>query len=344
MDKRLILAVAGSGKTSLIINSLSLNTKALVLTYTENNCNNIKERVINKFGHIPRNIVIQTYFTFLYSICYKPFLDYKFKANGINWNPPPPHTLKLNRNNRLFYIDKLDRLYSNRIAKLITDQALDDVKGRIRKYFNQLYIDEVQDFAGHDFNLLKCICDTNIDIVLVGDFYQHTFDTSRDGNVNVNLHCNYERYITHFSDINFMIDITSLSHTHRCSKSICNFITNNLGIKIESNKLTDNPITYITDNDEIDIIFNNNNIVKLFFKEHNRYPCYSNNWGKSKGLDNYTDVCVVLNKSMENAYNKNDFSQIPSSSINKFYVACTRANQNIYLISESNLKKFKLPS
>lgn len=36
------------------------------------------------------------------------------------------------------------------------------------------------------------------------------------------------------------------------------------------------------------------NVVKLFYQEHYKYGCLSNNWGASKGLDHYNDVCVVL--------------------------------------------------
>ena len=34
--------------------------------------------------------------------------------------------------------------------------------------------------------------------IYVGDFYQHTFDTSRDGNVNANLHRDLNKYINSF--------------------------------------------------------------------------------------------------------------------------------------------------
>ena len=37
MDRRIILAVAGSGKTTFLINSLNLDRRFLIVTYTENN-------------------------------------------------------------------------------------------------------------------------------------------------------------------------------------------------------------------------------------------------------------------------------------------------------------------
>ena len=42
MDKKLVLAVAGSGKTTEIINKVNYDDKTIIITYTENNYNNIK--------------------------------------------------------------------------------------------------------------------------------------------------------------------------------------------------------------------------------------------------------------------------------------------------------------
>ena len=41
-NKRLIHAVAGSGKTTKIIESINPNNRNLIITYTENNQNNIR--------------------------------------------------------------------------------------------------------------------------------------------------------------------------------------------------------------------------------------------------------------------------------------------------------------
>lgn len=37
MDKRIVLAVAGSGKSSSIIDQIEEDSRALIITYTENN-------------------------------------------------------------------------------------------------------------------------------------------------------------------------------------------------------------------------------------------------------------------------------------------------------------------
>lgn len=341
MDKRVIFAVAGSGKTTHIVNSLSLEKRSLVITYTENNYNNLRSRIIEKFGVMPGNIMVQTYFTFLYSFCYKPFLHYIWNSKGINWDVPPNFTLRLKRTDRRFFVDSYSRLYSNRIAKLVIDNAIRDVRARLEKYYDQFLVDEVQDFAGHDFNLLKEICKSDVDVLLVGDFYQHTFDTSRDGPTNRSLFDDFARYQKNFSDIGVMVDADTLSNSYRCSPSVCEFVEKSLGIKIASNKEKETGVRYLYGEKTLTELFYDDNIVKLFFKEHKKYPCHSNNWGESKGLDGYLDVCVVLYPKALEAFGKGDFSKLPASSRNKLYVACTRANRSLYFISESEIIEFK---
>lgn len=46
MDRRLILAVAGSGKSSYMIERLNLQQRFLVVTYTENNVAHLKNKII----------------------------------------------------------------------------------------------------------------------------------------------------------------------------------------------------------------------------------------------------------------------------------------------------------
>lgn len=215
------------------------------------------------------------------------------------------------------------------------------MRARLEKYYDEFLLDEVQDFAGHDFNLLKEICRSDMDILLVGDFYQHTFDTSRDGPTNKNLFDDFTRYQKHFSDIGITVDKDTLSHSYRCSPSVCAFVRKNLGINIKSHREEETGIYCLDGEKTSKNFFYDDNVVKLFFKEHNKYLCHSNNWGKSKGLDKYDDVCVALYPKAFKAYTSGDFSKLPASSRNKLYVACTRANRSLYFMNEADIKDLK---
>ncbi|ADY30722.1 AAA family ATPase [Cellulophaga lytica] len=342
MDKSLILAVAGSGKTTLIVDKLNLEERFLLITYTINNTRNLKEAIVTKFGYLPENINLFSYYNFLYSFCFRPFLGYKLKTKGIFWDFTPVFTNKLPLSNISRYMTKGKLLYHNRIAKLLEQaNVLGDINKRLSKYYDHILIDEIQDFAGHDFNLLKNICQSETEIILVGDFYQHTFDTSRDGNTNANLHSDYEKYQKIFEKAKIIPDTEYLNKSYRCTKSVCQFITDQIGIDIQSHKEIDSNVIYLDDIEEIETLFNDNNIIKLFYRENYKYDCYSRNWGDSKGENHYNDVCVVLNKTTLTHYRQGKLSELKPVSKNKLYVACSRANNNLYLIAEEKIKHYK---
>lgn len=341
-NKRLILSVAGSGKTTYIIKSLSLKKRAIIITYTKNNYENLRLKIAEKFGKIPNNIIVLSYFEFLYSFCYRPFLHHLVKANGIDFNNPPSYTYMLKRTDKDYYINSNNCLYHNRIAKLIQIQkVVPKIKDRLEKYFDEFYIDEIQDFGGHDFNLLIKLSKISNKIIFVGDFYQHTFDTSRDGNVNCNLYKDYNKYIDRFRKVGFYIDKKTLSKSWRCNKSICNFIENKIGILIKSHRKNMTNIKLIEEKNYIDRLMNDNSLVKLFYQNSRKYDCYSTNWGASKGQDCYKDVCVVLNKKTYKQYKNENLREMNTQTRNKFYVACTRARNKLVFLPEKLIKRYK---
>ena len=82
-------------------------------------------------------------------------------------------------------------------------------------------------------------------------------------------------------------------------------------------------------------------IVKLFYRENYKYDCFSRNWGDCKGENHYHDVCVILNKTTMDNYIKGKLSELKPVTKNKLYVACSRANNHLYLIAENEIKHHK---
>jgi hypothetical protein len=221
---------------------------------------------------------------------------------------------------------------------IIEQDVAKEVIARISKYYDYLFIDEIQDFAGNDFNLLKEISKANLNQLYVGDFFQHTFDTSRDGNINSGLHDNFENYKKAFENMGLKLDLATLSKSYRCSSTVCKFISDNLKINIESHRADTTEIKLINDTEEALTIFNNPNIVKLFYREHYKFNCFSRNWGDSKGEDKYFDVCAVVNKTTMGHLEKNKLDQLAPTTKNKLYVALSRTRNNLYLIPDTLLK------
>ena len=299
MDKRVIFAVAGSGKTTHIVNSLNRDKRSLIVTYTNANYRNLQRKIIKKFdGKWPETITLMSYFSFLYGFCFKPFLADRVNAKGIYYGKNEKRGV--NQTQPEYYKTDGRYLYSNRLVLLLEKQyVIADIKERITTYFDEFVIDEVQDISGRDFNFLEHLMDTDIDLLFVGDFYQHTFDTSRDGNVNQSLFNDKKKYEKRFSDKGLYIDNETLTCSWRCGKKICDFIQNNLEISIDSNKKDDNcNIEYLTDKDRVKEILHNDSITKLHYQNAADYGNAHRNWGDTKGEDDHADICVLLNKKL----------------------------------------------
>jgi len=342
MDKRIILAVAGSGKTKFIIDKLCLEKRHLIITYTINNEMNLRERIIAKFGFFPSNVKLTTYFPFLYKFCYRPSMGYAYRDKGMEMNSPPEFTRRLKREDIRYYRSHGNRFYHNRLALLVLNYRSEFVMNRLIKYYDNLFVDEFQDFAGHDFNLIGHLVTAPINVYLVGDFYQHTFDTSRDGRTNINLHKSREKYLEKCKQLDLVVDVTTLNNSWRCSNEICSFVSEKLGIEIGSNRSDSTKIKIIDTIEEAIPIIDNNSIIKLFNSASYKYDCSGDNWGAVKGINNYIDVCVVMTKGAFESLLNDTLQDLAPTTKSKLYVAITRTRGDLYFMHPDLLKEYKM--
>ena len=143
-NKRLIHAVAGSGKTTTLIGKIDPTKKNLVITYTSENQKYLKRKLIDKFGRIPENTHVFGVFEFLYQFCLIPYLGKRL--NGINFNYKQQNFWDKTT------IDNSRRVIVNQLSKsLITGNIVYggktykckvDYLKRIDKFFDYIYIDE----------------------------------------------------------------------------------------------------------------------------------------------------------------------------------------------------------
>jgi len=342
MDKRLILAVAGSGKTTHILNQLRPDRRSLILTFTRQNLVSLDQSIRERHGGIiPPNVEIQTYFSFLYSFCIRPYFSYRLRDKGLLFGPIPARYVRTSKQSREHYLTSGRYIYAARAAKMIdVFGMLPDVVRRLGLFFDDLFVDEVQDFASNDFNFLLRLADADVRCLCVGDYFQHTYDTSRDGATRSGLHKNgLDPYVAIFKDAGFDVDRSTLLNSHRCSPDVCSFISNEIGIEIGSARTDRTDVRWIKDEAEARRVLVDNSIVKLFYKQHRDYACYSNNWGNSKGLNLYRDVCVVLNPTSFRLLSNGQGKDLKPDTKNKIYVACSRAKRNLYFVEQNLLKR-----
>jgi hypothetical protein len=342
MDKTVTFAVAGSGKTRSIVEQIDPSRRSLIVTYTTNTEDDLRRRIAKRFDGRTVAVTVDTYFSFLNRFCYKPFLQQDMRTRGISFSAPSQSSSRVPLSNRLRYMDG-DRVYHSRMAKLLSVKGcLGELRERLERYYDDVYVDEVQDFGGHDFNFLLEIAQARARFRLVGDFYQHTFATSHDGNVNKSLHDDFDAYRSRFAKAGFKVDSTTLGSSHRCGPAVCDHITKTLGIKITAAEASSARVEVVQCEADVNRLHSDPGTVKLFLEQHWLYGCHSHNWGACKGLDHYQDVCVVLNPNSWALLQRGELAQAKPTIRNKLYVAFSRARGNLFLAPERSFKKHRL--
>ena len=342
MDKEVIFAVAGSGKTRRIVEQINSQRRALVIAYTQNAAEELIRRIITKYGYMPENVRVSTYFSFLDRFCYRPYFAKAFGSRGITFKQPTEISSSKSLIDNARFMDSGRRIYHCRMARLLTARgAMESIIDRLERYYDDVFIDEVQDFGGHDFNFLLELSKAAVSWQLVGDFFQHTYDTSRDQNVSQGLHADYLLYQSRLREAGFNVDTTSLIESHRCSDEVCSFISQRFGIAMKSASGREGKVTFVDDNIEAAALHANETVLKLFLQEPYLYGCFAMTWGGSKGLNCQNDVCVVVNDKTWKQISEGRLSEAAPLTRNKLYVACTRARRHLYVMPDKLIKDFK---
>lgn len=365
MDKRVILAVAGSGKTYHICQKVDENKRNIIIAYTNENIKNILKELITRFGYIPENTLVMTFHSFIYKYMIRPF-DFligeyygvnNFISDGISIFSPPEPSIKMKNGmrrpnpdydkvdtlnhyllNKKYYCDYLSKLIIKTKNKKIS--LVDIGCSNINKFFDNIYVDEMQDFREKNWNLLVEIIKRVNNILLVGDYYQHSVSAINNHGEPFQIKKNYisySDYVDYLKSIGLEVDETTLLKSRRCSKEVCQFVSGKLGINIESTEDNEGNINWLNNKYEINQVLHNNEIVKLVWEKPETYDFNSISWSYSKG-DTYNEICIILTDTYSEL-NSEDFS-IPNStiSINKLYVALTRSKGNVYIIKRSDFE------
>jgi DNA helicase-2/ATP-dependent DNA helicase PcrA len=80
-----------------------------------------------------------------------------------------------------FFLSDNAQIYSDKIARFVIEcnaHAGGAVIARLEDRFHTIFVDEIQDMAGYDLDLLELILRSKIDLVMVGDHRQATYKTN----------------------------------------------------------------------------------------------------------------------------------------------------------------------
>lgn len=356
MDSKIVLAVAGSGKTYYIANSFDENNRVLLLSFTNRNTENIKQEIIKRFQKVPEEVKIHTFDSFVYNFLIRPFepmLNFKdVRSLGVEVVIQPetkatnPNYIK---NDNIKHYMKDNRYYVSRLSKLFIKQCTEYKEHAVKnveKYFDIIFVDEFQDYNGNDFKLIKILLDKfRIPIIAVGDIFQSNVTPIRNDGVGSSSPFDKIKsaeglYTIGKINKSIPIDQEILKRSRRVPENVCSFIRNNLNIEIYSCSDKEGKVQYIDDMSKINKILKDENTVKLFWNKR-VYAGVSIpntiNWSYSKG-DTYENVCIILTRGTSDS---NNWNNLAPGTRNKLYVALTRSKKNVYLIKDTDFKKWK---
>ena len=368
MDKQVILAVAGAGKTYHICHSIDPQKRNLILAYTHENIHNIKKELIDAHGSIPERTTVMTFDSFVYRhfICpYEPtiaehFGEQGFRGKGITTVDPPPQRIEYHhrmvanpkyqsKDQLEHYVTKRKQYYCATISELVVyvrrgrESLIKRAAARLNVFFDQILIDEFQDFREHDYELITELSKHLSSVLLVGDYYQHSvsgINNSGKPFKRGRRDVKYTDFVAELRQYNYSVDETTLNKSRRCPETICAFVREKLNINIVSAGINQGDIIWLTE-EQADDILQNPLIQKLVYSTAASYSFNAMNWSYSKG-DTVDAACVILTDQFENL-DQSDFSVVGISAltVNKLYVALTRSKGNLYLIKSSIFKKLK---
>lgn len=348
--KRVIQAGAGTGKTTLLIDSaLSLleEGKVLYLTFTNNNLKSMKQDIINRNGIFSSKITCRTWQEFLYNDLAKPYrkvatvpeikgLDFK-ELNKI------PIIKGVTSDHLSYYLNSNSELYSQRLAQFcikVNEKTNQQVIRRISKIYKTILIDEIQDLNGYDLDIIKLLFELDCNIILVGDGKQATYSTNNSPK--------YKRYsgnkIFDFFEKEMKFkNIEKLELCYRCNQEICDFANSlfddlNLVAYKKERNLNEEGIIFLKSKKEMENHINKYRPLILYYSKPSlkkleglplEYLPEKLSFGNSKGLTRERVLIIPTAEMRKHALGR-EYS-LKDATLAKYYVGITRAKFSVAL-------------
>jgi DNA helicase-2/ATP-dependent DNA helicase PcrA len=336
-----VISAAGGGKTTRIVNNAlaSRSVRSVLLTYTDNNIAELKSRFYELSTTIPDNIEIWSWYTFLLREMARPYQNILIsgRVGGIFWVEGRSKTFANASEVDRYYFHGGKQIYSDKLAHFVCEcnkRSGGAVIKRLERRFDRLYIDEIQDMAGWDIEVIELLLKSKIAITLVGDHRQATFKTNNaaknGGYGGVAIIKKFHEW-----DNAKLCILTYEVETHRCNQPIANLADDFFPQEPKTKSMN----TKLTGHDGIFVVPSAN--VAAYVKKFDpqvlrldvRTDCHgyrAMNFGQSKGLT-FERVLIFPHKLAEEWLSTGDFSYIENS-ISKMYVGITRARYSVSFV------------
>ena len=351
VNSKCIIAAAGSGKTTYIVdNALEScpKSKILITTFTRENEKEIRKKILKKTKAIPSNITVQTWWSFLFQHGIRPYqnlitdtlikgLEKVDQRSGFKCNFQGHPVFFGQEAGDNFYLSSCNRLYSDKIA-IFTVTANNKSNGalfdRISKIFNEIYIDEIQDLAGYDLEIVHEII-KKIPTILVGDPRQATYETHFSQKNKEFSGGKIDQYLTKKCKKICEIDKSTLQHSYRSHEAICKYSSTLFPDfpqieSLSSQKTNHDGVFFVSRADTPQYLAEFSPVqLRHSIKTpiDNNYRAY--NYGESKGLTFDRVLIYPTEPIKKHILGK---KLLTGTSLCKYYVALTRAKHSVAIL------------
>ncbi len=339
---RLIIAAAGAGKTTFLVEqALKISESVLITTYTDANEQSIRDKFYELNGCIPANVTIMSWFSLLIKHGIRPYQSYliKNRVSGVLLvNKADQNLLRLKDSNEKKYVTASGNVYSNMISKLpclLDNLSNGCVFQRMRKIFSYVFIDEIQDFAGYDLEVIKKLHEVGCQMILVGDPRQTTYRTHYE--------TKYKKYsggkIMNFVQDNIYgmeIDASTLNVSYRNNQIICDLANqmypNMKSCNSDMHKTTEHDGIFWVHENDIAEYMDTYNPIQLRYDKRTKVNAQfkTMTFGSAKGLT-FSRVLIYPTQPMLN-WLSGKSKDMKDESLSKFYVAVTRARYSVAFV------------
>lgn len=351
MANKLVIAAAGSGKTTYLVEEALKITddKVLITTFTESNEQEIRTKFLEARGYIPSNVVIQTWFSFLIQQGVKPYQSflYEDKVTGLllvnqrsglvcRYKGRPVYFKEADVAHHYFTAD--GRIYSDKLSKFV--YKLNEINSgltidRIARIYKHIFIDEVQDLAGYDLEIIDLLSQTASNLLLVGDPRQITYHTHEEAKNNKYSEGKIELFIRERCH-NIQIDKTTLNITHRNEQNVCSFANSIYPdfepCKADAKEPTGHDGVFFVRKKDVEAYLKKYQPMQLRDSRstsvNEKYPAM--NFGYSKGLTFNRTIIYPTVPMKEWIFDHS--SDLKAESRARLYVAVTRARYSVAII------------
>ena len=237
-----------------------------------------------------------------------------------------------------YYFDKTGRIYSDKIAKFVVSSNKNTkglVFNRIKRIFPNIYVDEIQDLAGYDLEIIKGLYKEGVNLLMVGDPRQVTYLTHNESKNKKYSSGRIEDFVRAFCK-EVEIDTLTLNRSYRNHPLICdyaNMLYPQMAPCQSCSRFTSfhDGIFFITP-DLVESYINLYHPIQLRDKRSVKVSdnALVFNFGESKGLT-FDRVLIYPTNPMK-AWLANASSELKPESRSRLYVAITRAKFSVAFV------------